>query len=162
MSDRTRLEVPTPERMREVGAAIGRIARAGDVIVLSGDLGAGKTTLTQGIGKGLGIDEQVTSPTFVISRVHANPGVGPDLIHVDAYRLESLDEVVDLDLESEVDYGVTVVEWGEGKVDMLHDSRIVLRILRSDDPGDDARTIEFEPVSGHWVTDDLAALAGPA
>lgn len=155
MIDSHHVVVPDARTMRSVGARIGALAARGDVIVLAGDLGAGKTTLTQGIAAGMGIEDQVTSPTFVIARVHVHPHAGPDLIHVDAYRLASLDEVVDLDLESEVDYAVTVVEWGEGKVDMLHESRLVVRITRTDVDEDDTRVVAFEPVSGHWLDDEF-------
>ena len=96
--------------------------RAGDLVVLSGPLGAGKTTLAQGIGAGLGVRGPVTSPTFVIARVHPNLGTGPDLVHADAYRLGSRAEVDDLDLDAELVSSVTVVEWGEGLVEELADS----------------------------------------
>lgn len=150
-----RLHAPNAADMRSIGVTLGSIARMGDVIVLAGDLGAGKTTLTQGIAQGLGIEEPVTSPTFVIARVHVNESGGADLIHVDAYRLGSLEEVLDLDLESELDRGVVVVEWGEGKVDMLHESRLVVRISRSDSDDDEEREVVLEPVSGHWLTESF-------
>lgn len=153
MSLPARIEAPTASAMRDFGERLGRASHKGDVIVLAGDLGAGKTTFTQGIARGLGIEDRITSPTFVIARVHANPADGPDLVHVDAYRLQGLDEVIDLDLESDLEHGVTVVEWGEGKVDMLHDSRLVVRIIRSDDEDDDLRVVHLEPASGHWLQD---------
>src|SRR3954464_13430485 len=101
------------------GRQLAASLRAGDLVVLTGDLGAGKTTLTQGIGAGLGVRGPITSPTFVIARVHPSEGDGPPLVHVDAYRLGSIAEVDDLDLDASLDDSVTVVEWGEGLVDEL-------------------------------------------
>lgn len=148
----------TAERMREIGSAIGSRARQGDLIVLSGDLGAGKTTITQGIARGMGILDAVTSPTFVIARSHPHPAGGPDLVHVDAYRLSSVNDILDLDLESDTDYSVTVVEWGEEVPDDLTASRLVVRIQRSDDESDESRVVILEPRSGHWLDEDLARL----
>jgi tRNA threonylcarbamoyladenosine biosynthesis protein TsaE len=100
----------------------GRLAeelRAGDVLILTGELGAGKTTFTQGLGAGLGVREGIISPTFVLSRIHPALGHGPDLVHVDAYRLGSAGELSDLDLDTTVDRSVTVVEWGRGLAESL-------------------------------------------
>jgi tRNA threonylcarbamoyladenosine biosynthesis protein TsaE len=105
--------------MRTLGRRLSSVLRAGDLVVLSGPLGAGKTTLTQGIGAGLGVRGSVTSPTFVIARVHPSLSSGPDLVHADAYRLGSRAEVDDLDLERDLATAVTVVEWGEGLVEDL-------------------------------------------
>ena len=109
-----RVEVPTAADMHALGRRLARLLRAGDLVVLAGDLGAGKTTLTQGLGAGLGVRGDVTSPTFVIARVHrvARRRARP-LVHVDAYRLGSLAEVDDLDLDASLEDSVTVVEWGE-------------------------------------------------
>ncbi|MGZ4603104.1 MAG: tRNA (adenosine(37)-N6)-threonylcarbamoyltransferase complex ATPase subunit type 1 TsaE, partial [Kineosporiaceae bacterium] len=93
----TRLVIPSARAMRELGRELASVLTDGDLVVLTGDLGAGKTTLTQGIGAGLGVREEITSPTFVIARVHPPLGRGPSLVHVDAYRLTSLAEVDDLD-----------------------------------------------------------------
>ncbi|MDI1289145.1 MAG: tRNA (adenosine(37)-N6)-threonylcarbamoyltransferase complex ATPase subunit type 1 TsaE [bacterium] len=142
--------------MRTLGARLGAVCAGGDVIILSGELGAGKTTITQGIGSGLGIVDAITSPTFVIARVHSNPGGGPDLIHVDAYRLGSLAEVDDLDLESDLDRSVVVVEWGDGIVDDLSPSRLVVRISRLDDGSDDGRVVELVAEGGHWTAAELS------
>jgi tRNA threonylcarbamoyl adenosine modification protein YjeE len=111
--------VATAGQMRALGRQLAALLRAGDLIVLSGPLGAGKTTLTQGIGAGLGVRGQVTSPTFVIARVHPSLTAGPDLVHADAYRLGSRAEVDDLDLDAGLATSVTVVEWGEGLVEDL-------------------------------------------
>lgn len=116
--------------MRELGARLALDCRAGDVIVLEGELGAGKTTLVQGIAAGLGIDEPITSPTFVIARVHRSSGrVG--LVHVDAYRLTTLADVDDLDLPMEE--AVTVVEWGAGLGESLSPEYLDMRIVRRED-----------------------------
>jgi tRNA threonylcarbamoyladenosine biosynthesis protein TsaE len=120
--------VPTAARMRELGVRLAGLLRAGDLVVLSGPLGAGKTTLTQGIGAGLGVRGQVTSPTFVIARLHPSLRGGPDLVHADAYRLGSRAEVDDLDLDADVDAAVTVVEWGEGLVENLAPSFLEIAI----------------------------------
>ncbi len=151
-----RYSVATAEQMRSLGARLGAAGAGGDVIILSGDLGAGKTTITQGIGAGLGIVDAITSPTFVIARAHPNPGGGPDLVHVDAYRLGSLAELHDLDLESDVDRSVVVVEWGDGMVDDLSPSRLVVRISRLEDDTDDGRIVELVAEGGHWTAAELS------
>jgi tRNA threonylcarbamoyladenosine biosynthesis protein TsaE len=115
---------------RAFGQRLASILRQGDLIVLTGDLGAGKTTLTQGIGKGLKVRGQVASPTFTVSRIHPSLTGGPALIHVDAYRLKSLDEVDALDIEALMEDSVTVVEWGEGWVEQLSRDRLVVSIDR--------------------------------
>ncbi|HXZ64884.1 MAG TPA: tRNA (adenosine(37)-N6)-threonylcarbamoyltransferase complex ATPase subunit type 1 TsaE, partial [Streptosporangiaceae bacterium] len=114
--------------MRDLGERLSGLLRAGDLVVLSGSLGAGKTTLAQGIGAGLGVRGHVTSPTFVIARVHPSLGGGPDLVHADAYRLGSRAEVDDLDLDAELATSVTVVEWGEGLVEGLAGSYLAIGI----------------------------------
>jgi tRNA threonylcarbamoyladenosine biosynthesis protein TsaE len=126
--------------MRERGAHIARCCRPGDLVILSGDLGAGKTTFVQGMGSGLGVVEQITSPTFVIARVYPTP-TGSDLVHVDAYRLGSSLELDDLDLDSDLDSAITVVEWGEGKVEQLSEDRVVITITRSDSDDDETRVM---------------------
>lgn len=154
--------VSTAKDMRDLGARLGEACAGGDVVILSGDLGAGKTTIAQGIGRGLGIDEAVTSPTFVIARVHVNPGEGPDLVHVDAYRLGSLAEVEDLDLESDLANSVVVVEWGDGMVEALGDSRVVVRISRTDDYGDETRIVAVSGAGDRWTaTVDGLAWSAP-
>ena len=126
--------------------------RAGDLVVLAGSLGAGKTTLTQGIGLGLGVRGPVTSPTFVIARVH--PGPVP-LVHVDAYRLGSLAEVADLDLEASLSDSVTVVEWGTGLVEGLADDRLEVTLTRPSD--DETRTVTVRGVGPRWTAAPAAA-----
>lgn len=112
-------EVAAPSAMETLGRQFGAALRAGDLVVLTGPLGAGKTTLTRGIAAGLEVRGPVQSPTFVIARTHPSLGDGPALIHVDAYRLGSAAELDDLDLD--LDHAVTIVEWGRGMVDGLAD-----------------------------------------
>ena len=121
-------EVPTAAGMTELGGRLARLLTAGDLVVLSGPLGAGKTTLAQGIGAGLNVRGPVTSPTFVIARVHPSLAGGPDLVHADAYRLGSRAEVDDLDLDADLATSVTVVEWGEGLVEALAGSYLAIGI----------------------------------
>jgi tRNA threonylcarbamoyladenosine biosynthesis protein TsaE len=124
----TRVQVRTAADMQALGRRLAGLLRAGDLVVLSGPLGAGKTTLVQGIGAGLQVRGPVTSPTFVIARVHPSLAGGPGLVHVDAYRLASVAEVDDLDLDASVDDCVTVVEWGEGLVEGLAADRLEVSI----------------------------------
>jgi tRNA threonylcarbamoyladenosine biosynthesis protein TsaE len=126
-----RIEVATTADMQALGRQLAGLLRAGDLVVLSGPLGAGKTTLVQGIGQGLGVRGPVTSPTFVIARVHPALANGPGLVHVDAYRLASVAEVDDLDLDASLDDSVTVVEWGEGLVEGLAAARLEVSITMS-------------------------------
>ncbi|WP_030175971.1 tRNA (adenosine(37)-N6)-threonylcarbamoyltransferase complex ATPase subunit type 1 TsaE [Spirillospora albida] len=141
--------VPTAADMHELGVRLGGLVRAGDLLVLTGDLGAGKTTLTQGIGAGLGVRGPVTSPTFVIARVHPPLGDGPPLVHVDAYRLGGFAELDDLDLDASVDESVTIVEWGEGLAEGLADDRLEVIISRGDGPGED-REVRIDGVGDRW------------
>ena len=151
------LTLPTAEETRAVGERLAPLLRAGDLLVLTGDLGAGKTTLTQGLGDGLGVRGPVTSPTFVIARVHPPLDGGPALVHVDAYRLGDAAELDDLDLDTDVDQAVTVVEWGSGLAEALSNDRLELRLERADD---DVRTLTLTPVGLRWLAADLhAALA---
>ena len=150
-------DVPDAEAMRELGRSLAAQLRAGDLVVLTGELGAGKTTLTQGIGDGLGVRGDITSPTFVIARVHPPLGGGPALVHVDAYRLGGIDELDDLDLDASLDEAVTVVEWGEGIAEGLAESRLELRIIRAlahaDEHADlDPRRVLMTPVGPRWYT----------
>ena len=110
--------------------AVARSLRAGDVIILTGDLGAGKTTFTQGLAKAMGITAAITSPTFVVARHHDHPGNGLHLVHVDAYRLTDEDELASLDLESSLDDSVIVVEWGRGTAEALSASYLDIELQR--------------------------------
>jgi tRNA threonylcarbamoyl adenosine modification protein YjeE len=129
--------VPTAGQMAGLGGRIASLLTAGDLVVLSGPLGAGKTTLTQGIGAGLHVRGPVTSPTFVIARVHPSLAGGPDLVHADAYRLGSRAEVDDLDLDADLASSVTVVEWGEGLVESLAGSYLTIGIQAAAAAGPD-------------------------
>ena len=139
--------------MREFGASLGAQLRAGDLIVLQGPLGAGKTALTQGIGSALCFD-QITSPTFVISRVHN--GKLP-LIHVDAYRLlgspSSAFEFDDLDLSTQRESAVTVIEWGAEVALRLGEDYLLLDIAYG--KSDDARTIKVSKFGDRWSAVNL-------
>ena len=118
------------DETRALGARLARLLRAGDLVMLSGGLGAGKTTLAQGIGAALEVRGRVSSPTFIIARVHPALAGGPDLIHVDAYRITSLEEIDALDLDSSLERAVTLVEWGEEKVEALSPDRLEIQVMR--------------------------------
>ena len=139
--------VATPDDMRSLGAALGVVARAGDLIVLTGPLGAGKTVVAQGIAAGLGVRERVTSPTFVIAHVHRDGRV--PFVHVDAYRLSSVAEVDDLDLDASLADSVTAVEWGAGLVEALAESWLEVAISRA--PDTEVREVTLTPRGGDWA-----------
>ena len=119
------------DQTRALGEALGRVLAAGDLVMLSGGLGAGKTTLTQGIGVGMGVRGRVASPTFIVARVHPSQCGGPDLIHADAYRITDLNDLETLDLDSSLDESVTVVEWGDGKTEAMSADRLVIEVRRA-------------------------------
>lgn len=123
-----RLEILTPDAMAELGARIARQLRAGDLVALNGALGAGKTTLTRGLGEALGIRGTVASPTFVLARTHPSTGGGAPLVHVDAYRLGSAAELDDLDIDFAS--SIVVVEWAAGMLEGISDSLLELTIER--------------------------------
>ncbi|KZM35091.1 MULTISPECIES: tRNA (adenosine(37)-N6)-threonylcarbamoyltransferase complex ATPase subunit type 1 TsaE [Oerskovia] len=175
MTDLT-IDLPDADATRAFGLALARELRAGDLVMLTGDLGAGKTTLTQGIGTGLGVRGQVASPTFIIARVHPPLADGPYLVHVDAYRLGSLDEVEALDLDASLDESVTVVEWGQDLVESLAEDRLEITIERprgglgvsvaggEPDDGLDApeagvRHVTVRAVGDRWADFERAAAA---
>ncbi|MDQ1289703.1 MAG: tRNA threonylcarbamoyladenosine biosynthesis protein TsaE [Actinomycetota bacterium] len=173
-------EVRTAAGMRATGERLATVLEPGDLVLLTGDLGAGKTTLTQGIGVGLGVRGAVTSPTFVIAREHPSSAGGPGLVHVDAYRLGSLVEVDDLDLDTSLADSVTVVEWGTGLVEDLAGSRLEIRLIRPRgedqgraDPsggsldasldGDEVRRVRLTAVGPRWEGTDLSRVGpGPS
>ena len=150
-----RVDVDTPEAMRELGERIGRAARPGDLVVLTGPLGAGKTVVAQGIGAGLDVVGAITSPTFVVARVHRDARV--PMVHVDAYRLGGVAEVDDLDLDATTEESVTVVEWGGGLVERLADSHLLVDISRRDD---DVRAVRLTAVGDRWSEAGLREIAG--
>jgi tRNA threonylcarbamoyladenosine biosynthesis protein TsaE len=137
--------LPTAEDTHALGRALAGQLAPGDLLVLVGPLGAGKTALTQGIGAGLGVREPVTSPTFVIARVHR--GGRLPLVHVDAYRLGGVADVDDLDLDASAGESVTVVEWGQGLVEQLADEHLEVRLDRRED---DVRTAVLIPHGPGW------------
>ena len=154
----------SPEQTRALGRALGEVLRAGDLIMLSGGLGAGKTTLTQGIGEGMGVRGRVASPTFIVARVHPSPVGGPDLIHADAYRISDLEDLETLDLDSSLADSVTVVEWGEGKTEGMSSERLEIAVVRAtggtagrtggaidlETMDDGERRIELRPHGSRW------------
>jgi len=152
------------EATHSLGERLASVLRAGDLLILTGGLGAGKTTFTQGLGSGMSVRGDITSPTFVIARVHPSLVGGPALVHVDAYRLGGAAELDDLDLDTSLDEAVTVVEWGEGLAEGLAEDRLEVSLTRprSDDPdqGSDVRQLLFTPVGARWTDSGLAdALA---
>jgi tRNA threonylcarbamoyladenosine biosynthesis protein TsaE len=141
--------IATAADMHELGRRLATVLRAGDLVILAGPLGAGKTTLVQGIGAGLGVRGPVTSPTFVIARVHpVLDGPGPALVHADAYRLGSISEVDDLDLDMDMASAVTVVEWGTGLAEPLADDRLEISI--EPDTDGDVRTVRLHGHGARW------------
>ncbi|KRF19137.1 tRNA threonylcarbamoyladenosine biosynthesis protein TsaE [Nocardioides sp. Soil797] len=152
-------ELTTAEDATAFGDRLSRLLRAGDLIILSGELGAGKTTFTRGIGAGLQVRGNISSPTFVIARVHPSLVDGPALVHVDAYRLESIDDIDDLDLEATLADAVTVVEWGAGLAEGLADDRLEITLVRT--LGDteviedhDVRQAVVRPIGLRWADID--------
>jgi len=147
-----RVRLGTADDTRRWGARLGALLQGGDLLLLTGDLGAGKTTLTQGIADGLGVRGPVTSPTYVIARIHPSLTGGPDLVHVDAYRLGGLAELDDLDLDASIDETVTIVEWGHGVAERLSDCYLEVTLR-----GHDIRTAEVAGHGARWT--DAAATA---
>lgn len=148
--------VRTAASMHDLGVCLGQILRAGDVVLMDGELGAGKTTLTRGIAEGLGVRGQITSPTFVIAREHAPRRGTPGLVHVDAYRLSSADEVDDLDLGPAMAGSVTVVEWAGEVAAHLHRTPLELVLQVTDE---DSRTVRWRAEGDRWEA-DLNHVAG--
>ncbi|OIJ35357.1 tRNA (adenosine(37)-N6)-threonylcarbamoyltransferase complex ATPase subunit type 1 TsaE [Rothia kristinae] len=162
----TEVALPDLAATRSLARVLAAELRAGDLVVLTGELGAGKTTFTRALGQALGVRGSVISPTFVLARIHPNdpdgprPG-GPDLVHVDAYRLGSVEEVDDLDLEATQDRAVTVVEWGRGLVEHLAESRLELTLERAtgeaapmvegDEDDEDPRRARLEAFGPRWT-----------
>lgn len=149
------MALPTAEDTRAWGERLGAVLRAGDLVVLTGDLGAGKTTLTQGIAEGLGVRGPVTSPTFVIARVHPSLVGGPALVHVDAYRLGGLAELDDLDLDTSLEDSVTIVEWGHGLAEGLSEDRLEITLR-----GDDERLATISAWGPRWDGERAQAEMG--
>jgi len=171
VSDVVRTDLPEAEDTRALGASLAAVLRAGDLVILTGDLGAGKTTLTQGLGEALGVRGQVASPTFIVAREHPplprpDGTTGPALVHVDAYRLGDLGELDALDLDSSLDESVTVVEWGRGLAEALTEDRLEIDLERPrggevdlDHPDAGIRRVTLRGVGDRWAAVDLARIA---
>jgi tRNA threonylcarbamoyladenosine biosynthesis protein TsaE len=172
VSQEFRIELPDPLATQRLGAALASVLRAGDLVILTGDLGAGKTTFTQGLGAALHVRGQVASPTFIVAREHPplpreDGATGPGLVHVDAYRLGGLDELDALDLDSSLDEAVTVVEWGQGLAESLTDDRLEIELVRPrgqvdiadlERPEAGTRVATLRGVGPRWEGVDLAGL----
>jgi tRNA threonylcarbamoyladenosine biosynthesis protein TsaE len=143
------VDISTAQDMRDLGQRLAKILRPGDLVVLDGPLGAGKTTLAQGIGAGLGVRGEVTSPTFVVA-----------LVHADAYRVGGALEIDDLDLDASVDDSVTIVEWGKGLVEGLADDRLDIEISRSEGIDSEVRQVRITAQGTRWHGVELAELLG--
>lgn len=158
------VQVTSRDETQALGEALGRRLAAGDLLMLRGGLGAGKTTFAQGIGRGMQVRGQVASPTFIVARVHPSLVGGPDLIHADAYRINGLDDLETLDLDSTIDECVTIVEWGEGKTEAMSDARLEIDVTRPvggvaqldgdvvdlEQMDDGRRRISFHPHGDRW------------
>ena len=160
-----KLEVSTPEAMNELGLKLARLLQAGDLVVLTGPLGAGKTTLTRGVGEGLTAIGNVSSPTFVIARTHKRQDGGPVLVHVDAYRLGGPMELDDLDIDFEK--SIVLVEWGKGMTDHLVENWLEIIIEREravehaadDVESTDPRTVTIMGFGSRWADVTIEAVA---
>jgi tRNA threonylcarbamoyl adenosine modification protein YjeE len=147
-----RFEIANPEAMHELGKRIAAELRAGDLVLLNGPLGAGKTTLTRGIGEGLGAQGTIQSPTFVLARTHKTV-VGPKLVHVDAYRLDSAMELDDLDID--FPHSIVVVEWARDYVDGIAENWLSVDIDRTSE--DEHRLLQIEGFGARWQGVEIAA-----
>lgn len=150
------VEVPDADAMRRLGRALATVVTGGDLIIASGDLGAGKTTLAQGLGEGLAVSGPVISPTFVLARVHPATGTGPALVHADAYRLGGFAELEDLDLEESLDDSVTYIEWGAGVAERLAPEHLGVEIIRGLEVDDETRWVVLTPSGHRWYRQELA------
>ena len=143
--------IQDPEHMHLLGLDISKVLRAGDLLLLNGPLGAGKTTLTRGIGEGLGAQGTVQSPTFVLARTHRT-AVGPKLVHVDAYRLNSAVELDDLDIDFA--NSIVVVEWARDYVDGIADHFLQVDINRESE--DESRLVNISGMGKRWEGVEIA------
>lgn len=157
----TAVQVPDAEAMRSLGRKLATLLHPGDVLIAAGELGAGKTTLAQGIGEGLDVEGPIISPTFVLSRIHPSRNSGPNFVHVDAYRLASADELADIDLQETQASSVTLIEWGRGVAEWLTNEPLMIEIQRSDDPASNQRTVYLMGIGRRWdgVVDQLRECA---
>ncbi|HEY4556972.1 MAG TPA: tRNA (adenosine(37)-N6)-threonylcarbamoyltransferase complex ATPase subunit type 1 TsaE [Enteractinococcus sp.] len=165
---RHRQELANIAETQAFAAQVAKLLRAGDVIILTGELGAGKTTFTQALASALGMTAPITSPTFVLARHHNHPGEGLNLVHVDAYRITGTDELASLDLESWLADAVVVIEWGRGLAEELTDSHLDIELIRpgaatgelvtdfSDDDVDEPRTAIITGYGPRWEDISIA------
>ncbi len=153
MTVRTQITTTSPEGTADLGRRFAATLTAGDVVLVSGRLGAGKTVFVAGVAEGLGVSEPVTSPSFVLARSYRD-GFLP-LVHADVYRLRTVAEFEDLDLVAEAEDGVLIVEWGEAVEGAVPHDHLVVRFTTTEA---DTRRIEFEP-HGSWETRDLGMLS---
>ncbi len=138
-SELAKFQISTAEEMNEFGIRVARILKAGDLVILTGPLGAGKTTFTRGVGEGLKAIGNVSSPTFVIARTHKRENSSVPLVHVDAYRLSSVHEFDDLDID--IENSIVLVEWGRGFAEALADSWLDIEIERDTTGESEVRTV---------------------
>ncbi len=170
-----RATLADPDATERFGNRLARALRPGDVVLLEGPLGAGKTTLVRGLGEGLGVRGPITSPTFVIARLHPSVTGGPALVHVDAYRLADARDLDQLDLDADVERAVTVVEWGTGLAEGLAEDYLLVRLRRptvgegsrsgsvaadATSDGHEPREVELLGHGSRWQGVDFAALLG--
>ena len=147
--------VATADDMRALGVGLGALLHAGDLVILDGPLGAGKTTLAQGIAEGLGVRGPITSPTFVIARHHPSLVGGPGLVHLDAYRVQTWDELEDLGIEFDANTNVVVAEWAAGRLEQIADGHLVVSISRHAD--DEVREVVVTSTGDRWEGVDVPA-----
>ena len=145
----TQLQVRDAEEMHALGIRIGKQLQAGDLVVLVGPLGAGKTTLTRGVGEALGAIGNVSSPTFVIARTHKRENGEAPMVHVDAYRLGSADELDDLDID--FPNSVVLVEWGKGMLDGISDNLLEVEIARDHTGESETREVSISGIGDRWA-----------
>lgn len=151
----TKLTIATPEEMNEFGLRVANVLKAGDLVILTGPLGAGKTTLTRGVGEGLKAIGNVSSPTFVIARTHKREDSAVPLVHVDAYRLTSVHEFDDLDID--VENSIVLVEWGRGFAEDLADSWLDIEIERDHTGESEIRTVTVTGFGSRFENEEALA-----
>jgi tRNA threonylcarbamoyladenosine biosynthesis protein TsaE len=144
----TQLQVRDADEMHALGIRIGKQLREGDLVVLVGPLGAGKTTLTRGVGEALGVIGNVSSPTFVIARTHKRENGEAPMVHVDAYRLGSADELDDLDID--FPKSIVLVEWGKGMLDDISDNLLEVEIARDHTGESETREVTITGIGQRW------------
>ena len=140
--------IPTSEEMHELGLRLAKQLKAADLVILIGPLGAGKTTLTRGVGAGLGVEGNVSSPTFVIARTHKRDGLAP-LVHVDAYRLGSPAELDDLDIPFAS--SIVLVEWGKGLTQDISEHWLEVELVRDTTGETEDRQVKITGFGDRWV-----------